>query len=215
MISIVLADEEPIVRHGLRCLLSGEAGCKVIGESGNGLEALWLIDRLAPQVVILDLILPGMNGIELTRQITEKRPHPRVLVFTKRAAQPCVLEALKYGATGYYLKSLPLTDLVKAVCDVANDISYLSVPVCNEFVRKFARNPTLAPDPYDRLSPREREVLHLAAEGCSNCDIGEKLFISHRTAEHHRASVMKKLGMRSSTDLIRFALRRGLIPMEN
>lgn len=215
MITLVLVDEQPVVRYAVRCLLEEEADLKVIGETGDGLEAASLVQQLNPDVVVMELALPGMNGMELTRQIAEKESHPRILIFTRRMAQASVVEALKHGATGYCLKCCPVTDLMQAIRNVASDMCYLSPPLSSEIIRAFVRIADSATDPYETLSTREREVLHLAAEGCSNGTIGERLFISPRTVEHHRASIMQKLGFQSQTDLIRFALRRGLIPMDD
>jgi DNA-binding NarL/FixJ family response regulator len=215
MTTIMLADDHPVVRQGLRALLGAEPDFRLIGEAGDGLEAVQLVERLQPHVLVLDLMMPGLNGLEVTRQVSQRSPQTRIIILSMHANEAYVLEALRNGAAGYVLKDSSVTDLVQAVREVAAGRRYLSPPlserVIDAYVQK-AKEATL--DVYETLTAREREVLHLAAEGLTNPEIAARLFISPRTAEIHRANLMRKLSLHTQTDLIRYALRRGILPME-
>lgn len=216
MTTIFVVDEEPLNRCGVRSALVNEADLEVIGDSGDGLEALRLIKSLKPDIVMLDLLTPGMNGIELTRSIRADLPETHILVFSRRTVQPCVLQILRSGASGYFLKQCPVDDLPKAIRATARGVHYLSSPLADTTIESYIEmSEHRSTDPYEDLTERERQVLHLAAEGCSNKEIGEKLFLSPRTVEHHRESFMRKLGIKNQTSLVRFAIRRGLIPMDD
>lgn len=213
--TVVLADDHHVVRKGLRAVLEAEEDCSVIGEASDGLEALDLVERLRPDVLIVDLMMPKMNGLEVTRQVAVRSPGTRTAVLSMHASEAYVLEALKSGAAGYVLKDSNLSDLAKAVREIASGRRYLSPPLTDltiEAYVKRAQSGTL--DAYDTLSEREREVLKLAAEGATSGAIAARLFISPRTVESHRANIMRKLGLESQTDLIRFAIRRGIIPLD-
>ena len=213
---IVLADDHKVVRQGLRALLEAEPDFRVVGETGDGLEAVQLVERLKPDVLVLDLMMPGLSGLEVTRQVTKRLPQTRVVILSMHADQAYVLEALKNGASGYVLKESSTADLVQAVREVLAGRRYLSPPLSEHAIEAYvgmAKETTL--DRYKTLTTREREVLHLAAEGHTNAEIADRLSISSRTAETHRANMMRKLDLRSQTDLIRYALRRGIIPMED
>lgn len=215
-ITIVLADDHKVVREGLRALLGTEADFRVIGETGDGLEAVRLVKQLQPDVLILDLTMPGLNGLEVGRQVRQQSPETRVLILSMHANEAYVLEALRNGAAGYLLKESSATDLVFAVREVMAGRHYLSPPLSEHVIgayMKKAKDSNL--DSHEMLTNREREVLQLAAEGCNNAEIGCRLFISPRTAEIHRSNMMHKLGLRNQSDLIRYALKRGMLsPME-
>lgn len=216
MTTIVLADDHHLVRQALRAVLKGEPDFSVIGEAGDGLEAVQLVERLQPDVLVLDLMMPGLNGLEATRQLSQRSPWTRVIILSMHSSEAYVLEALRHGAAGYVLKASSAADLIKAVREVAAGRHYLSPPLSEQaievYIRK-AKDATL--DKYETLTTREREVLHLAAQGYSNREIAERLTISPYTAMTHRANLKRKLGLHSQTDLIRYALQRGIIPMEN
>jgi DNA-binding NarL/FixJ family response regulator len=213
---IVLADDHPVVRHGVRSLLQAEPDFSIVGEASSGLETVQLVEKLQPEVLVVDLMLPGLNGLEVTRQVKQRLPQTRVVVLSMHANEPYVLEALKNGASGYVLKDSSGTDLVLAVKQVLGGQRYLSPPLSERAVEAYLqRSQDTSFDPYDALTEREREVLHLAAEGMSNPDIANRLSISPRTVETHRANLMRKLGLRTQTDLIRYALKRGILPMED
>jgi DNA-binding NarL/FixJ family response regulator len=216
MTTIVLADDHHVVRQGLRALLEAEPDFHLIGEAGDGLEAASLVERLQPDVLVLDLMMPGLSGLELTRQVRQRAlRHTQVLILSMHADEAYVLEALKNGAAGYVLKNSSAADLVQAVREAAAGRRYLSPPLSKRAIEAYIEKAKAAPlDPYETLTTREREVLHLAAEGYANAEIAARLSISSRTAETHRAHLMHKLGLHNQTDLIRYALRRGIIPAD-
>ena len=216
MTTIVLADDHHIVRQGMRALLEAEPDFRLVGEAGDGLETVQLVERLRPDVLVLDLMMPGLNGLEVTRQVGKRSPQTRVVILSMHANEAYVLEALRNGAVGYVLKDASVTELVQAVREVTAGRRYLSPPLSERAIDAYvgrAKEATL--DRYETLTDREREVLHLVAEGCTNAAIAARLSISPRTAETHRANMMRKLGLHTQTDLIRYALRRGIIPMED
>ena len=211
-ITIVLADDHHVVRQGLRALLESEPGFTLLGETGDGLETVRLVERLNPNVLIVDLMMPGINGLEVTRQVVESSPQTRVLVLSMHAGDGYVLEALKNGATGYLLKSAVTSDLIQAVRNVAAGHRHLSPSISERAIELLVqRTQASSLDVYETLTTREREVLQLAAEGHPNTEIAEKLFISSRTVETHRANLMRKLGLENHTELVLYAVRRGII----
>jgi DNA-binding NarL/FixJ family response regulator len=213
--TIVLADDHQIVRQGLRALLEAESDLQVIAETGDGLEAVSLIERLHPDVLVVDVMLPSLNGLEVTRQARRRSPATRVVVLSMRASGPYVAEALRGGAAAYVLKASGVADLVLAIREVMAGGSYLSPPLSREALDAYARQAQAATlDLYETLTGRERQVLQLAAEGLNNAEIGARLSISPHTAMTHRANLMRKLGLHSQAELVRFALRRGIWPAE-
>lgn len=213
---IVLADDHPVVRHGVRSLLQSDADLAVVGEASDGIETVQMVEKLQPDVLVVDLMIPGLNGLEITRQVRQRYPATRVIILSMHANEPYVLEALKNGASGYVLKDSSGTDLIQAIRLVASGQRYLSPPLSERAVEAYMMKSHEGPsDAYEGLTDREREVLHLAAEGLSNPDIANRLSISPRTVETHRANLMRKLGLKTQTDLIRYALKRGILPMED
>ena len=214
MTSIVLADDHPIVRQGLRALLEAEAGWRVIGEASDGLSAVDMVEQLQPDVAIIDVMMPDLNGLEVVRRVKRRVPDTLVIVLSMHADEAYVLEALQGGAMGYVLKGMSTTSLVEAVQEVLAGRRYLSPPLTERAIDAYLQRATEADRPidhYEMLTPREREVLHLAAQGSSNTEIGDRLAISPRTVETHRANLMRKLDLRNQADLIRFALQRGIV----
>lgn len=209
-ITIVLADDHTMVRQGLRTVLEAEKDFSIIGEAGDGLEALRLAEKLSPQVLIADLNMPGINGIEVVRQAKERCPGTRIIILTMHADTAYIEEALRFGAAGYLLKESPKSDLVNAVRQVAAGRRYLTPEVSELAIKGFVGR-SHAADPYDELHSREREVLHLVAQGFTNIEIGKSLFISPRTVEVHRASMMQKLGLENHAQLMLYAVKRGII----
>jgi two-component system response regulator NreC len=215
MINIMLADDHPIVRQGLRALLESEQNFQLVGEAGDGLEAVRLAIRLRPDVLITDVMMPGLNGLEVTRQVTKSLPQTKVIILSMYTDDSYVLEALKNGATGYVLKDSQATDLVLAIREVAAGKRYLSPPLSERELELYAQRFESAPtDPYELLTTREREVLQLVAEGRTSTEIAQQLFISPRTAEGHRANLMRKLGVQNNAELVRYALKRGIVPLD-
>jgi two-component system, NarL family, response regulator NreC len=215
-ISVLLADDHPVVRVGLRSLLQAERDFRLLGEVADGLQVLPQVEQLRPHVLVLDLMMPGLSGLEIIRQAGRRVPHTRIVVLSMYANEAYVMEALREGALGYVLKGSHATEVVHAVREAAAGRRYLSPPLSEHAIEAYAQraqNPTL--DLYETLTTREREVLHLAAEGCTSTEIAKRLFISPRTVETHRANLMRKIGVATQTDLVRFALRRGILPMDD
>lgn len=215
MTTIVLADDHPVVRQGMRALLEAEPDLRVIGETGDGLEAAALVERLQPDVLVLDLMMPGLSGMETARHVQKRAPRTRVVILSMHADESYVLEALRHGAVGYILKTSNPTDLVLAVREVTAGRRYLGPPLSERAIEAYIlKTGETPPDPYETLTAREREVLHLAALGHSNAAIADRLGISPRTVETHRAHVMDKLSLRNQADLIGYAIRRRIIVTE-
>lgn len=215
MTTIVLADDHHVVRQGLRSLLEAEPDFSVVGEAGDGVGAAQLVERLRPDVLVLDLMMPGLNGLEVTRQVSRRSPQTHVVILSMHANEAHVLEALRSGAEAYVLKESTSAELVHAVREAVAGRRYLSPPLSERAIEVYMQKAeSIALDPYETLTAREREVLYLVAEGHTNTEIADRLFISRRTVETHRAKLMRKLGLRTQTDLISYALRRGILPME-
>lgn len=213
MTTILLADDHPIVRQGLRTLLEAEPDFHVVGEAADGVEAVQLVERLHPDVLVLDLMMPGLSGLEVTWQASQRSPRTKIIILSMYANKPYLLEALRNGAAGYVLKKSTTEELVQAVQEVMAGRRYLSLPLSEETLEPYRQKAKQAgEDPYELLTLREREVLHLVAEGRTNAEIAERLVISPRTVESHRANLMRKLTLHSQADLIRYALQRGILP---
>lgn len=213
--TIVLADDHRIVRQGLHALLRQEPDFNVIGEAGDGLEALELVRKLNPDVVVLDLMMRGLNGLEAARQINKQMPHIKIIILSMHDDEGFVLEALANGALAYVLKDAGSSDLIQAVREVAAGHRYLSPPLSDRAIEAYQRVAKAGPlDKYETLTSRERAVLQLSAEGHTNSEIAARLGISVRTAETHRSRVMHKLNAHTQSDLTRYALRRGIIPLD-
>jgi two-component system response regulator NreC len=216
LITVVLADDHLIFREGLRALLSAEPDLRIVGEAGDGLEAVQLVERLQPDVLVLDLMMPGLNGDQVARQVSQHVHKTRIVVLSMHTSEAYVLKALRSGAVGYVLKGSSSTELVQAIREVVQGRRYLSPPLSERAIETYiqkAQGSSL--DLYETLTTREREVLQLAAQSCSHADIASRLSISPRTVEAYRANVMRKLGLRTQTDLIRYALRQGILPMDD
>lgn len=213
MITIVMADDHVVVRQGLRVLLDSQADFEVVAEASDGLQACELVEQLDPDVLVVDLMMPGLNGLDVTRQVRKRSARTQVVVLSMHSNEAYVLEALRNGAIAYVLKESGGTDLVRAVRQAAVRQRFLSPPLSDRAIQSYAeRTANSALDPYDSLTSREREVFQLSAEGYSNKEIADRLSISPRTVETHRANLMRKLGLSSRPELIRYALRRGVLP---
>lgn len=215
MISIMLADDHHIVRQGLRALLEIEQHFHLVAEAGDGIEAIRLANKLKPDVLITDVMMPGLNGLEITRQVTKSSPKTKVIILSMYSDDSYILESLKNGASGYVLKDSQASDLVRAVNEVAAGRRYLSPPLSERALELYTRRVESVPsDPFELLTTREREVIQLVAEGRTSVEIANQLFISPRTAEGHRANLMRKLGLQNNAELIRYALKRGILPLD-
>jgi len=212
--TIVLADDHTVVRQGLRAVLEATAEFTVLGEVADGLQVPEVVERLRPNVLLLDLMMPGLNGLEITRQVAKRCPQTRIVILSMHADEAYVLEALRNGAAGYVLKEASVTEVADAVREAAAGRRYLSQPLSARAIEVYAEKAQAAPlDLYETLTTREREILQLCAEGFSSSEIAGRLGISPRTADAHRANLMRKLGLQRQKDLIRYALRRGILPL--
>jgi DNA-binding NarL/FixJ family response regulator len=209
-----LADDHNIVRQGLRKLLEAEPDFRVIGEAGDGLEAAQIVESLEPDVFVVDVMMGGMNGLEVTKHVRKRSPKTRVVVLSMHADEGYVLEALRSGAKGYVLKDSLAEDLIHAIREAVAGRRYLSSPLSDRVIEGYVhRSESTALEPFERLTVREQEVLHMLAQGATNADIAAKLSISRRTVEVHRANMMRKLGLRNQAQVLRYAMRQGMIPM--
>lgn len=204
---ILLADDHAILREGLRALLEGRS-LSVVAEAGDGRSAVRLAAETKPDVVVLDISMPELNGIDAAREILHGDPRAIVILLTVHAEEPFVIEALEAGARGYVLKSQASTDLVKAIQETVRGAIYLSPGVSQVVVKGCLSGSAPLEDP---LTLREREVLQLIAEGRTTKEIALSLGVSVKTGESHRARLMKKLGIHHTAGLVRYAIRRGLI----
>jgi two-component system response regulator NreC len=212
MIKILLADDHTMVRQGLRSLLEEESDLSVVGEAKDGPETIALTESLRPDVLVVDLMMPGVGGLEVMRQVGRKVPSVRFVVLSMYANEAYVVEALRSGAMGYVLKDTGAEELVRAIRHVSQGGRYLSPPLSEGALEAYLER-VRGGGAEEALTPREREVLQLAAEGRSNAEIAERLFISPRTAETHRANLMRKLGLHSQAELIHYAFQSGLVPV--
>jgi two-component system response regulator NreC len=213
-IRLVLADDHPVVREGIRALLESDSDFEVVGQAGDGAEVAGLVERLHPDVVVLDLMMPGRSGLEVTRQLARQPAAAPVLILSMHDSEGYVIEAMRSGAAGYALKQAAAGELARGIRTVAAGDRYLSPPLSERALETYIRRSHGQSDPYDALTPREREVLRLAAEGHGNAEIASRLFISRRTVETHRAHAMKKLGLRNQVELALYAVRQGIVRQE-
>jgi DNA-binding NarL/FixJ family response regulator len=211
MTTVVLADDHEIVRKGVRSVLEAEKTFSVVAEVADGLAAVAAVEKHRPALLFLDLSLPRLHGIEVLRQVRAASPGTRVLVLSMHNDEPYVIEALRGGAMAYLLKGSDTAEILHATHEVLAGRRFLSAPLSDWAICALVSKPAEAADPLATLSPREREVLQYAAEGLGNTEIAEKLFLSPRTTETHRTNLMRKLNLQSQTDLVRFAIRKGLI----
>ena len=212
-IRILLADDHTMVRQGLRKLLEERPDWEVIAEAGDGREAVRLVEQYKPDVAIIDVAMPLLNGVEATRQITKRAPGTRVLVLSMHADEAYVTQILQAGATGYLLKDSADVDLLKAVSEAAQGRSFFSPAIArvmlNDYVRQLADRGVT--DRYEALSEREREIFQLVAEAKTNKEIAALLNVSPSTVETHRAHIMEKLDLHSAAEIVLYAVRRGVI----
>jgi len=207
-IRILLADDHSVVRQGFKMILGAQADMEIVGEAGNGREAVELAAELKPDVVVMDVAMPELNGIEATRRLAETVPHARVVALSMHKDSVYVREILRAGARAYLLKDSVAGDLVSAVRAVARGEGYLSPAVSNAVLDDYRRHVT---NPIDLLTSLEREVLQMLAEGKTNKEIATVLNLSVYTVDAHRGRIMEKLNVHSINELVRFAVRNGLI----
>jgi two-component system, NarL family, response regulator NreC len=215
-IRLFLADDHTIVRQGLAKLLSAEPDLKVIGEAENGREAVKKVEKLQPDVVLMDIAMPLMNGIEATRQITRLSPAPKVIILSMHTHDRYISELLRMGAAGYLLKDASGRDIIQAIRAVVKGDTYLSPSISRRVVEDYVslKNQSAGEDLYGTLSNREREVFQMIAESRPTQDIAEILCLSPSTVKTHRARIMEKLKIDNMTQLIKLAVRLGIVEIE-
>lgn len=211
--SIYLAEDHHLVRQGTRLLLEAEADFQVVGEAADGLRTLEETIRLHPDVLIVDIVLPNLNGIEVIRAVKKRTPDVVIVALSMYDTEGYVIEALKAGASAYVLKKSTAGELVQAVRQAMAGNSYLSPPLNVSMLDAFLLHSTenQSVDPYNSLTNRERQVFQMAAQGMNNPEIAESLLLSVRTVEMHRSNLLKKLNLNNQTELVRYALKRGLV----
>lgn len=214
-IRILLADDHRILRQGLRGLLSADKDFDVIGEAEDGRSAVAMAERLTPDVIVMDIGMPDLNGIDATRQIVERVPAARVIALSAYADRRLISEVLKAGASGYLMKDSAFDELVEAIRTAAAKKVYLSPKIASELVDDYVRmSKDPVPTVFESLSPREREVLQLIAEGHSTKEVARILKVSVKTVETHRRQLMNKLNLFSVAELTRYAIHEGLVSLE-
>jgi DNA-binding NarL/FixJ family response regulator len=213
LVRIVLAEDHALVRAGMRALLSQDTEFEIVGEVDNGRDAVRVVGELKPDIVLMDLTMPGMNGMEAILDIKRRFPKMPILVLTLHKTEEFVLASLRAGADGYILKEATPSELRLAVRTVAGGKTYLSQEMLDKVTSESQRRAGALPTTsvWDTLTQREREVLKLVAEGRSNKAIAEFLFLSAKTVEKHRATLMSKLGMRNAASLTAYAIQKGLV----
>jgi len=210
-IKLFLADDHTLVREGIAALVERESDLHVVGQCGDGLKVVEEVLRVKPDVVVLDLGMPGLNGIDICRQLARKAKDTAVLVLTMYVDEEFIVRALENGAAGYLMKEAASKELVEAVRAVARGELYLGSGIARSVLARLAAG--TKEDPYHKLTPRERQVLQLIAEGKTNRAIAEKLGLSVKTVDTHRAHLMRKLGIHDQTTLVKYAIRRGIVSL--
>lgn len=214
---ILIADDHTIFRQGLKMLLEQEDDMEVVGEAGNGLEALDLAKKLKPEVLLLDIAMPEMDGVQVAQKLKKILPEIKVIVLTTHAEDQFIFEFLKLGVSGYVLKDSASQELIYSIRKSKDGMAFIDPSISKKVMEKFTQVTGGKKDfiDYGKLSDREKEVLQVVAEGNSNKEVAEKLFISPKTVENHKANIMKKLNIHDRVGLTKYALRLGLIDLSS
>jgi two-component system, NarL family, response regulator NreC len=215
MFTVVLADDHHLIRQAMRSLLEAQPGISVIGEAADGFDVVGLVERLRPDILLASLAMPGLGGSELPLLAKKRSPHTKVILLSTHGREGHILQALRNGADGILGRDATAADLTRALHAVTAGHRYVSTPFGPQGVQVLPEPVSLGEDAHESLTRREREVFQLAAEGLGNTEIGVRLGVSPRTVETHRAHVMRKLGLRNQADVIRYALRRGVLAVED
>ena len=214
-IKVVVADDHTILRQGIKALLDNQEEIEVVGEAKDGREAIKVIEELSPDVILMDIAMPGLNGLEATRRIKKKFPKTKVVVLTMHTNEEYIFQILNAGADGYLVKETAFQDLISAISSVHRGEAFMSPSiskkVLTEYIQRAQGKEKVG---FDTLTTREREILQLVAEGNSNKKIAEALFISPKTVETHRAHIMDKLNIHDRAGLIKYAIRKGMINLD-
>ena len=214
-VDVLLADDHVLIRAGIRALLEGMGGVHVVAEASDGREAIALVARHRPDIVLMDIVMKGMNGLEATAQITRDHPNCRVVILSVNSAEEYVLRAMRAGAAGYLLKDSATHELRLAIDAVMNGQSYLSPPISRQVIDQYVRRVGSDTMPSEALTTRQREILQLISEGRSTKEIAHQLHLSVKTVESHRARIMERLDIHDVPGLVRYAIRNGLTTVEN
>lgn len=215
-IRVLLVDDHRILREGVRSLLAGVLGIEVVGEAKDGESAVLQVDNVKPDVVLMDVVMPHLGGLEATARIKERHPEGVVLIMSMHDNDEYVQQAIKVGASGYVLKGVTADDLVRAIKTVHEGASFVDPAIAAKLVEDYVRrvHGDLTSDLKELLTPREHEILKLIAEGNSNHEIARRLFLSKKTVETHRANIMHELDLHDVTELVKYALRIGIIELD-
>lgn len=215
-VTIFIADDHSILRDGLKLILSAEPGYEVVGESGDGKETIDMVEKLVPDITILDISMPTMSGIEITRYLRKYVPETRIIILSRHDKNEYVNQLLKFGISGYILKDDAGEDLIRAIEEVLKGNMYLSPRIATYIVNDYVtageeKDEKRMHNPFDVLSSREREILKLIAEGNKSDEIAATLRISSQTVKTHRANIMKKLNIHKTADLVYYAIKNGFV----
>jgi DNA-binding NarL/FixJ family response regulator len=213
-IKVLIVDDHTVLRDGIKALLSLQDDIEIIGEASEGKEAIEKVRELEPDVVIMDIAMPGMDGLEATRRIRKKNRNVKILVLSQYDNKEYILSGIKAGTSGYLPKRALSSELVSAIRSVYRGESFLYPSAATALIEDYLNQPA-AEDPYERLTAREREILKLIAEGHTSREIAEMLFLSLKTVLGHRAKIMEKLDLHNRTELIKFAMRKGLVSVDS
>jgi DNA-binding NarL/FixJ family response regulator len=213
-VTVLLVDDHPMIRQGLHNLLSDVPEFQIIGEAGDGLEALREIELKKPDVLVVDMMMPNLNGLEVLLQTKKLSPRTRTIIFSMQSADAYVVEAIRAGAAGYILKDTGPSEIVDAIHSVMRGDRYLSTQLRERFEKNGIRVDEAPLDMYQVLTMREREIIQMVAEGKSSNQIGNKLGISPRTVEIHRGNLMKKLNLKNRAELILYAIKHGILTLD-
>lgn len=210
---IIIADDHPVLRNGIKSILSGTPGYDVVGEADNGAQALKIVGSLKPDIAILDITMPDVNGITVTKRITEEFPGTKVIILSMHTELTNTIEAFRAGAMAYVLKDSAPDEIIRAIEKVRGGNKYASPALTEDLLNGFVEviKKEQAHDPFDTLSQREKEILKLIADGATSKEIAEKLFISVSTVKSHRNNIMKKLSVNDTASLVKIAIKKGMI----
>jgi len=216
MIRVLVVDDHTILREGVRALLADEPDIVVVGEAGDGQEALEKVEALRPGIVLMDMVMPRMNGLEATSHIKRRHPEVKVLILSMYDDDEYVQQVIQAGASGYLLKGMAADDLVLAIREVHAGSSFLNSAVAAKLIEDYVRRVRgdTGPEGAEPLTTREREVLKLIAEGNTNQEVADLLCLSRKTVESHRANIMRKLDLHDVTELVKYSIRKGLISLD-